>query len=29
MAMLAARTGADVRSVDELGWDGDALEAQP
>ncbi|MGA1852656.1 anhydro-N-acetylmuramic acid kinase [Sphingobium yanoikuyae] len=28
MAMLAARTGADVRSVDELGWDGDALEAQ-
>ncbi|MET0372453.1 MAG: anhydro-N-acetylmuramic acid kinase [Sphingobium sp.] len=28
MAMLAARTGAQVRSVDELGWDGDALEAQ-
>lgn len=28
MAMLAARTGVDVRSVDDLGWDGDALEAQ-
>lgn len=28
MAMLADRTGADVRPVDELGWDGDALEAQ-
>jgi anhydro-N-acetylmuramic acid kinase len=28
MAMLAARTGVDVRPVDELGWDGDALEAQ-
>ncbi|WP_022682698.1 anhydro-N-acetylmuramic acid kinase [Sphingobium bisphenolivorans] len=28
MQMLAARTGAQVRSVDELGWDGDALEAQ-
>ena len=28
MAMLAARTGIDVRPVDELGWNGDALEAQ-
>jgi anhydro-N-acetylmuramic acid kinase len=28
MAMLADRTGVDVRPVDELGWDGDALEAQ-
>ncbi len=28
MAMLAQRTGVDVRPVDELGWDGDALEAQ-
>jgi anhydro-N-acetylmuramic acid kinase len=28
MAMLAERTGADVLSVDRLGWDGDALEAQ-
>lgn len=28
MAALATRTGADVRPVDELGWDGDALEAQ-
>ncbi|MEJ7935664.1 anhydro-N-acetylmuramic acid kinase [Sphingobium sp. AN558] len=28
MAMLADRTGTDVRPVDELGWDGDALEAQ-
>ncbi|WP_183954233.1 anhydro-N-acetylmuramic acid kinase [Sphingobium fontiphilum] len=28
MAMLRARCGCDVRSVDELGWDGDALEAQ-
>lgn len=28
MAMLAARTGIEVRSVDDLGWDGDALEAQ-
>lgn len=28
MAMLASRTGIDVRSVDDLGWDGDALEAQ-
>jgi anhydro-N-acetylmuramic acid kinase len=28
MAMLAAYTGATVRPVDELGWDGDALEAQ-
>ena len=28
MAMLAARTGAQVLSVDGLGWDGDALEAQ-
>ncbi|NWK95758.1 anhydro-N-acetylmuramic acid kinase [Sphingobium lactosutens] len=28
MAMLAQRTGAQVLSVDELGWDGDALEAQ-
>lgn len=28
MAMLAARTGTEVRAVDELGWDGDALEAQ-
>jgi len=28
MAMLAARTGAAVHSVDDLGWDGDALEAQ-
>lgn len=28
MAMLAAYTGVDVRPVDELGWDGDALEAQ-
>ncbi|HKY81653.1 MAG TPA: anhydro-N-acetylmuramic acid kinase [Sphingobium sp.] len=28
MSMLASRTGIDVRPVDELGWDGDALEAQ-
>ncbi|QGP81329.1 anhydro-N-acetylmuramic acid kinase [Sphingobium sp. CAP-1] len=28
MAMLAERTGAQVLSVDGLGWDGDALEAQ-
>ncbi|WP_336970321.1 anhydro-N-acetylmuramic acid kinase [Sphingobium aromaticiconvertens] len=28
MKMLAERTGIDVRPVDELGWDGDALEAQ-
>lgn len=28
MAMLAERTGAVVRPVDALGWDGDALEAQ-
>jgi len=28
MQMLAQRTGATVRSVDDLGWDGDALEAQ-
>ena len=28
MAMLADRTGAAVLSVDGLGWDGDALEAQ-
>lgn len=28
MMMLAARTGASVRPVDDLGWDGDALEAQ-
>ncbi|NML10837.1 anhydro-N-acetylmuramic acid kinase [Sphingobium sp. AR-3-1] len=28
MAMLAERTGATVLSVDGLGWDGDALEAQ-
>ncbi|NIJ16433.1 anhydro-N-acetylmuramic acid kinase [Sphingobium vermicomposti] len=28
MTMLRTRTGIDVRSVDELGWDGDALEAQ-
>ena len=28
MAMIAARTGVEVRDVDELGWDGDALEAQ-
>lgn len=28
MAMLGQRTGVDVRAVDELGWDGDALEAQ-
>ena len=28
MRMLGAYTGADVRPVDELGWDGDALEAQ-
>ncbi|MDI1296350.1 MAG: anhydro-N-acetylmuramic acid kinase, partial [bacterium] len=28
MAMLAAQTGAGVVSVDTLGWDGDALEAQ-
>lgn len=28
MSMLAARTGAEVLSVDRLGWDGDALEAQ-
>lgn len=28
MAMLAARTGAQILSVDGLGWDGDALEAQ-
>jgi anhydro-N-acetylmuramic acid kinase len=28
MAMLAQRTGTQVVSVDGLGWDGDALEAQ-
>ncbi|CAM8637538.1 MULTISPECIES: anhydro-N-acetylmuramic acid kinase [Sphingobium] len=28
MAMLAERTGAAILSVDGLGWDGDALEAQ-
>ena len=28
MAMIAARTGVEVLDVDELGWDGDALEAQ-
>ena len=28
MAMLAQRTGVDVRAVDGLGWDGDALEAE-
>jgi anhydro-N-acetylmuramic acid kinase len=28
MAMLAKDTGAIVRPVDDLGWDGDALEAQ-
>ncbi len=28
MAMLAQRTGAQIRSVDDLGWDGDAVEAQ-
>ena len=28
MRMLAARTGTTVHSVDDLGWDGDALEAQ-
>lgn len=28
MAMLGERTGVDVRPVDDLGWDGDALEAQ-
>lgn len=28
MAMLKERCRCDVRSVDELGWDGDALEAQ-
>ena len=28
MAMLAERTGATMLSVDGLGWDGDALEAQ-
>ncbi|GLV21308.1 anhydro-N-acetylmuramic acid kinase [Sphingobium sp. TomMM35A] len=28
MAMLSAFTQADVRPVDDLGWDGDALEAQ-
>lgn len=28
MQMLATYTGAEVRPVDELGWDGDALEAQ-
>ncbi|MBA4754411.1 MAG: anhydro-N-acetylmuramic acid kinase [Sphingobium sp.] len=28
MAMLAERCRVDVRSVDALGWDGDALEAQ-
>ncbi|PJG49319.1 anhydro-N-acetylmuramic acid kinase [Sphingobium sp. LB126] len=28
MRMLASHSGADVRPVDELGWDGDALEAQ-
>lgn len=28
MAMLAQRSGAAVRPVDDLGWDGDALEAQ-
>jgi anhydro-N-acetylmuramic acid kinase len=28
MAMLAMRCGLEVRPVDDLGWDGDALEAQ-
>ena len=28
MAMISARTGVEVLDVDELGWDGDALEAQ-
>lgn len=28
MAMLSAFTNAEVRPVDDLGWDGDALEAQ-
>ena len=28
MAMLSAYTAIDVRSVDDLGWDGDALEAE-
>ncbi|MGE4323331.1 MAG: anhydro-N-acetylmuramic acid kinase [Sphingobium sp.] len=28
MAMMARRTGIPVESVDALGWDGDALEAQ-
>ena len=28
MRMLDARTGAGVHAVDDLGWDGDALEAQ-
>ena len=28
MAMLAAFTNSDVHPVDDLGWDGDALEAQ-
>lgn len=28
MRMLGVYSGAQVRSVDELGWDGDALEAQ-
>ena len=28
MQMLAERTGAQVHAVDDLGWDGDALEAQ-
>ncbi|WP_176591267.1 anhydro-N-acetylmuramic acid kinase [Sphingobium sp. EM0848] len=28
MRMLARYCGAEVRAVDELGWDGDALEAQ-
>lgn len=28
MRMIGARTGAQVHAVDELGWDGDALEAQ-
>ncbi len=28
MRMLATYTGTEVRPVDELGWDGDALEAQ-
>lgn len=28
MTMIAARSGAETRPVDDLGWDGDALEAQ-